>query len=99
MASAGDRASKNQGVNALRSHRRGTVKSLGFASDYGHTRLRCGCIRGETGSRNKTAIQKDNNRDRENHRGDEVTSSSISYLPATFTTLFILAASLLLGLM
>jgi len=33
-----------------------------------------------------------------NHRGDEVSSSSISYLPATFTTLFLLAASLLLGL-
>jgi len=30
---------------------------------------------------------------------DEVTSSSISYLPATYTTLFMLAASLLLGLM
>jgi len=30
---------------------------------------------------------------------DEVSSSSISYLPATFTTLFFLAASLLLGLM
>jgi len=30
------------------------------------------------------------------HRGDEV--SSISYLPQTFTTLFFLAASLLLGL-
>ena len=29
---------------------------------------------------------------------DEVTSSSISYLPATFTTLFVLAATLLLGL-
>jgi len=30
------------------------------------------------------------------YRGDEV--SSISYLPQTFTTLFFLAASLLLGL-
>jgi hypothetical protein len=30
---------------------------------------------------------------------DEVSSNSISYLPATFTTLFFLAASLLLGLM
>jgi len=33
------------------------------------------------------------------HRGDEVSSNSISYLPATFTTLFFLAASLLLGWM
>jgi len=30
---------------------------------------------------------------------DEVTSNSIAYLPATYTTLFLLAASLLLGLM
>jgi hypothetical protein len=32
------------------------------------------------------------------HGVDEVTSSSIFYLPATYTTLFLLAASLLLGL-
>jgi hypothetical protein len=47
--------------------------------------------------RSETLIKK--RRKLDNTGADEVTSSSISYLPATFTTLFFLAASLLLGLM
>jgi len=45
-------------------------------------------------------IQRSQRSVRRDHTGaDEVNSSSIAYLPATFTTLFFLAANLLLGLL
>jgi hypothetical protein len=89
-------------VRATRGPRTIGGKKSRFDCAYGRARLRERACNGDTHSRIIPDVFRNARQeasDTRQHRGDEVTSSSISYLPATFTTLFFLAASLLLGLM
>ena len=95
---AGAPAAKTPEIRSIKGLRL-AGKSLGFSVAYGAARLPCCTAPGETAPRHPTVLRNARQEapDATTTGVDEV--SSISYLPQTFTTLFFLAASLLLGLM